>query len=1057
MELGGGIYGEEVIGKNPENVRGQRASEAANSFADAESLASGNAPKVNDNTTSGSTDIAENGEAIHTPRYGSGPALAGAAAGGGAVAMAAKTTPMGRIASMFKGSGNGNNASKKPFIAMAGLIGTIAVLMLGVSSLLPIHLISNMTDLKNSFNTVSDRRTTRLIRRVIGKENSQAYNTWKQRNRLSPKRMNQLNKNLEVEGFRFEPNAFDDSIRLTTNRNLNTGEVDINPITGEVMWTTVANGDIEFAQLMANNPDMRSAFNRGSRTMRGPIAGWFNKAAAFWLKIKLMVRNVFKDFIGGTDGNGVKSAARDKLATQENKVAIDDMALASTTTEHDSDSDSSTTTSSNSGAINKRNGIDPAKAKIIEDIQARAQGIAKKLNIVNAVVCGVTLAVAAAAAVLTADQMARGLQVVGGWFEAGQKVKAGDGDDSYHAFGEMLTDSVTTNYIDDNGNEAVARGGAKSSATESAGLTQVLVGGTFSAEDDVSAIKYHAEKAVKYLGVMMGGVAACTASNLVLSIASGLLDIASTIIMFIPGVGQAFSLGKFLLQTGANIALSEGISRVVAAVGPAIGTFLATMLVTKIATDVGGEDFGNLVASIGGRYMAGAHQANGGVVATKENALVYYRETQAVLAEQAEQDRFDHSPFDVTNRNTFLGSIAFKMSGFAYTSGSLLGDFNGLANVAKISGLPWNISASAADSIAFRESLGNCPQLSTLYPQGATDDSGKVNSVACDLFGNPMRVNDMTMVDYDPEFIFWKTAYTCDGNNCSFGKKQSTRTNSDGTVVTAEQYEEAQSRNGVNLDGAPWPETLKDPVANCSKTNGVCNGNWYEILKIDTDSNGLETVNRKSDLGKMIEYGVNRQTDPGMSDVNIMMAEDGSLDGGWVGGIPVIGSINSFISALDQEKALQGGWVDGKAYCQGCTPEWEAKYKYLNQYIVDNNLYENMGAIERSPVVAFLEDVIYPEMDMSPEGVLARNVGMPKGFVVSTLAWIEDMINTPKSADSLIASAPNIYSTYYGGWSSNELTMPEDNDPCRILDSARECTRIAGTELRRRFNAEAVA
>ncbi|MDR2558073.1 MAG: hypothetical protein LBC86_00800 [Oscillospiraceae bacterium] len=315
----GGIYGEEAAGKSSADVRGQRAQNAANDFAGAEKSASKEAPKVADKTTSSSTDVAEKGGLGNTPKY------SGAAASGAAAA-AKKMTPMGRLASMFRSkSGDGN--SKKPLFAVGGLTGLIAIIMFGTSSLLPIHLISNMTDQFNSFNSVADRRTTRLIRRVIGKENSEAFNTWQQRNKLSPKRMARLNRNLATEGFRFEPNAAGQA-RLQTNRLVN-GDIDINPVTGQPRWTTIANADVEFAQLMVNNPELRTRFNRGARPMKGPIAGWHNKASAFWLKTKMMVRNVFKDYGGATEGNNNKTTAQNRIGVQEDKVAVRDMALAS--------------------------------------------------------------------------------------------------------------------------------------------------------------------------------------------------------------------------------------------------------------------------------------------------------------------------------------------------------------------------------------------------------------------------------------------------------------------------------------------------------------------------------------------------------------------------------------------------------------------------------------------------------------------------------------------------------------------------------------------------------
>jgi len=89
--------------------------------------------------------------------------------------------------------------------------------------------------------------------------------------------------------------------------------------------------------------------------------------------------------------------------------------------------------------------------------------------------------------------------------------------------------------------------------------------------------------------------------------------------------------------------------------------------------------------------------------------------------------------------------------------------------------------------------------------------------------------------------------------------------------------------------------------------------------------------------------------------------------------------------------------------------------------------------------------------------VLARNMGMPKQWVVDVLAFADDWRGAPREAETLIASAPNIYATYYGGGDPNRLYVPVEDDPCEVLDSMRECTQIAGTELRRRFNVEMVA
>ncbi|MCL2002162.1 hypothetical protein FWG76_02020 [Candidatus Saccharibacteria bacterium] len=960
----GGIYGEEAAGKSPENISGRRAEGAADHFAAAEKSASRAAPKISDKTTSSSSDVAENG---YTPKYtastdkksGVGKGLAGAAAAGGAVGG-------GRLSKMFSGSGG----SKKPLFAIGGLTGLIALLMLTASSLLPVHLIENMIGMRNSFGTTAEMRGTRLIRRTIGTDTTAAMNTFSQRNTMSQHRITQLNRGLEAEGLRFRLDG--DNVVLQSALDGN-GRINLEP-NGQMRWNTAAVNEAEFATLVRDHPNIRNGFNKGSSAVTGRTSGWYNRAMAFFLNKNALTRNLFHDFIGRAEGNANFREAQARIATAEQRVAKTNIDLAT----QDRTTDPATgepidTVSQNQAGQD----FEAAKVAVGSDIRARALQIAGRAGGISAAMsatCAVFLAVGAASAVFAAIEMSKGLQVVAAWFEAGQKMMAGEGDDSYHALGDALTEQTVTTAFDENGNEYELHNGAPRSATESAGLTHVLVGSNFRAEDDPSAMKWHAEKAVGYMSVTGGSVAGCFTAMIAGGIIGAVAEVFSVFVSFVPIGGQAFAVSRLIAGLASNIAISAGIATALGLALGAIVPMLARGFVTSMATDVGGEDFGNMIGSVGGRYMGGAHQANGGVVATEERALAYFRETQNVLARQAEVERQERSPFDITNRNTFLGSIAFNMSGFAASNGSLFGNLTGLASVAQMSRLPWQFNASAASALEFREGLGNCPQLSQLYPAGITDaEGGRLHTVACDPFGYPMRSNDLATINFDPAYIYWKTAATCDGNECSFGKRTAN----------------SRTYTGENLDGTPWSVTVNATV--------------------ETDNNGLEKINPKSDLGKMVVYGVNRSTDPGVIDVNIMMAES-NAGPAWLGWVPGVGNIQQMISAINQSNALASGWVDGKNYCNGCTPEWDTTYRYLNQYIVDSNLYESMGSFERSPVVAMLEDEIWPTLDQSAAGILARNTGMPKSLVVDTLAWVNDMLETPQDVPSLIASAPNIYS-----------------------------------------------
>ncbi|MDR0979864.1 MAG: hypothetical protein LBM12_01775 [Candidatus Nomurabacteria bacterium] len=1019
-----GIYGAEATGKDPANIRAAQTS-AADHFAAAEKSASGAVAKNNDRTTSGSADMAENG---FTPRYtGAGePAqksLASRNSQGARTPLgAANASPIhpasfgkGHFARARKSTGSGGK-NRKPLFAIGGLTGLLALIMFATSSLLPIHLVENMIGMKNSFGTTAEVRGTRLIQRVLGKDNTKALNTFSKRNTLSAKRITQMNRGLEAEGLRLRADG--DNVILQSALGAD-GKINFEA-DGTMRWNTAAVSEVEFAALIAEHPNIRNGFNKGAQGITGRTSGWYNRAMAFFLNKNALTRNLFKDFIAKTEGNTSYHEAQELIATAEKKVTKNNIDLA--TQERTTDPETGKTTDSLS---QNEIGQDfpAAKAAIGADIRARALQIAGRAGGISTALtasCAVFLAVGAASAVFAAMEMAKGLQVVAAWLEAGQKMQAGEGDESYYALGDALTIQTTTTAFDKDGNEIELHNGAQKSATESAGLQNVLVGGTFTAENDQSALKYHAEKAVGYMGITGGSVAGCLAAMLAGGVIGAVAEAFSIVVSFVPIAGQAFAIGKLLAKVAADTATQAAISVAIGAGVGALTAMLAKGLITTIATDVEGEDFGNLLASVGGRYMSGVHQANGGVVATEERALAYYRETQAVLARQAESDRAERSPFDITTKNTFLGSLAYNMSGFAASS-SLFSNLTGLASAVQASSLPlqWRASADVAGELAFKDGLGNCPQLSQLYPEGITEgEDGTVHTVACDLFGNPIRTNDLEAMELDPEYVFWKTAFTCDGSECSFGKSG----------------DETQTYSGTHFDGTEWTLT----------------GN----ATVEVDENGLEKINPKSELGKMIVYGVNRSTDPGVLDLNIMMAEDDSGPS-WLGWAPVVGEIQQAVSAVNQSEALASGWVDGKNYCNGCTEEWDTKYRYLNQYIVDDNLYEVMGGVEKSATVAFLEEEVWPTMDQSAEGILARNMGVSKDYVSSSLAYVSDLLQTPQSEEALVASAPSIYATYYNNRQIGQLMLPKKDATYVMLAKIQEPAKLP--DLRRRFNAEVMA
>ena len=1027
----GGIYGKEAAGKSSNNVRNQRASNAANDFAAAEKSASEAAPKVTDNTTSSSTDVAENGAAGQAPKYGGGAGAVGSAA-----AMAAKTTPMGKLANMFRGKGGtSSGGSKKPLFAIGGTTAIIGVFMFGMSSLLPMHLIENFSDLRNSMSTQSDIRGNRLIRHLFNSKND-AESLFNKRNKMSDRRVNQLNQRMDAQGMRFTAEGDQMVLKVASTSDVKAD--------GSINWDGV--GDVvrteaDFKLRWSSDATFRNTFNKGARVMTGKNANWFNSNLAGYLGKNSITRNLFSRFVA-ENGDSAVAQARARAVDQAQKATKADVNNTAVENKAGQDGQPDTNTRGDTSSA-RQSSFQANKTRIVGEIKAKAQGLLKGALVAVALVapCAVMLAVSAVSAIYAAQQAMEGLAVVAAWFEAGQKVQAGDGDDSYHAFGDMLNTATPTTVMDDNGIEQELHDGAKMTATESGGLQQVLLGAAVSGTDQ-SALKYNMDKAFSHASTSIAMLQGCAAFLATAAIAGAAMFIVQVIV-----AATTFGIGAVIWEVVEEVAGAVIAPLLVGALTSTVAPMIAGLLLKEIATEVGGEDFGNLVASMGARYFAGGHQANGGVGMTYDAALFSYREHQNVLARQAEQDRAERSPFDVTSKNTFLGSIAFQFSAYGASSGSFLGKVSGFGSV--ISNNRPNIftPVSAITELEFRETVAvsatgdnQCPMLATINAIG-------------DQFCNPIRGNDLTTADENPEEVFWKVAYTCTENaegssigRCSFkGERRN--------VSTAEEFHAARDR------GDPWARCYTtingdDYVWGTSR----CNGNGYQAYVFELDSDGFEQINPKSDLAKMVNYGVERNSDLGVLDANIIseLADNGAPS--WLGYVPIVGDVMDAFSAASQADEDNIRWANGSNICAGCNPiEWDGTYKYLSQYISDQSLYVGMGGMTENPVMAYIEKEIAPFRDMTYEGRLAAVMGMPKAFVVNTLAFAKDIYDAPQSVDALIASAPNIYSTYYLGIDGNEFYIPAEDETCRIFDSMRACTQIAGTELRRRFNAEAVA
>ncbi len=275
-----------------------------------------------------------------------------------------------------------------------------------------------------------------------------------------------------------------------------------------------------------------------------------------------------------------------------------------------------------------------------------------------------------------------------------------------------------------------------------AATSQALFSGTTVDTSDKSIKTVSFENLMSSLGTLTGNVnftaqafEAC--SYVKMGVAA--VNFVTTVLNFIPVLGQAVKAIHIIAKLVGRIALGVAISAIASFIVPKIIEQVFKNVAKNVATEWVGEDYFNAMYSGAGKYLGGNYQTGGGSAGSKDAVLSYNRAKAVILAEEAELDRKTRSPFDLTSRNTFFGSIAYSLIPLSTSSGfgaivKNIGDIftNSVANL-----LP---SASAIAETSLVTSFGECPIMNSV-------------GAVCDPTGNPYYIDDLSTLDLTPAEI----------------------------------------------------------------------------------------------------------------------------------------------------------------------------------------------------------------------------------------------------------------------------------------------------------------
>ena len=245
---------------------------------------------------------------------------------------------------------------------------------------------------------------------------------------------------------------------------------------------------------------------------------------------------------------------------------------------------------------------------------------------------------------------------------------------------------------------------------------------------------------LNYVSVSASAYRSCAVARLAAAAAGVAVDVV-TVVACIASFGIG-CLVDFIVDNAGSAAFSAALSLAISAAVSVALPFVAKILTRKIATEVLGEDLGNALVSGANMYMGKNHQYSGGAVANKESLIAYLQERDRVVAENARYERETRSPFDVTSKYTFLGSLAAQMIPLASSATSLTGVIQGASTVVggainSLTPKSSAVSAAIEAQVAAETTEKYCP------------DMAEIGGVA-DAFCNPYVITDTRTMDLQP-------------------------------------------------------------------------------------------------------------------------------------------------------------------------------------------------------------------------------------------------------------------------------------------------------------------
>lgn len=488
------------------------------------------------------------------------------------------------------------------------------------------------------------------------------------------------------------------------------------------------------------------------------------------------------------------------------------------------DSDSATSNSKNDMAVAESN------------TRTMLNKVAQRVGQIGSIGCAVMQMGTMVSAAVAANEIYASVKYYMLIMENISKMMSGAGDTSaYHSTMNLLSSAATSEISDFNNIQGSITSEASQptigtittnqAPLEERGLQMALSGASGNA---ATGKNYSIERVALALGgaLAMGRTAtlACQGVQAVNSIVSIGVTLATA--------GTAGIVGTVVNQfLSVNTLKSIAVGVIFGFLVPTLAkSFFTNLFDTTKGISIGALIMKGAVASVANQI---GKQNSGLTISGPTQVLQFNKHNNTVIALDAKVDRLNHSPFDITNKNTFLGSITYNLLP-ALTASSSVKTFTSLAgaagkSVAAITGR----AIAEGEGSSYVTTFGDCPLLESIGAVG-------------DIYCNPITVSDSSTTNLDPEDATYVKVISdntdCTSESCTIKDDSNLAkyiTFCDGRLspygITDQNILNAASKGNVILNNIPL---VGDIVSLIDSTAAAANVDWATGQKCgNTDEN----------------------------------------------------------------------------------------------------------------------------------------------------------------------------------------------------------------------------